>query len=133
MDSNEKKEFGSWVRSQRERRGMTQLDLAKSIDSAQSSIAQIELGTARSVGPKMERKLKKFFDKEEPVVSKPAVKILDQMNVTGLEHLLPALRKLGRVSIQNDFSARVNAASEAIGISKEEAAASIFLWELQKE
>lgn len=130
MTREERLVFGKWLQQQRERRGMTQRELAKVVDVSPGGIGGIESGSARAIGGKMVRKLKAFF--EEGEIRRPAVTALNHMNGTGLEHMIPILRRLGRVALATDFRKRVGAVSAAIGCSQDEAAATIFQHELQR-
>lgn len=121
--------FGQWVKERRKAAGMSQSQLAARLDIAPGSISAIESGVVRSVGPNMVAKLRAYFEGGTP---QPATQTLQSLNLTGLETLTPALRKLAAVSLAGDFHERVQKAQEALGCTEAEAAAQIFLWELQK-
>lgn len=129
MDRNEIIAFGKWLKAAREDKGLTQTQLAARIGVSAGSIAAIEGGKVRSVGNKMEAKLRAFFEGGSPP---PAPHALQGLGLTGLEALTPALQKLAAVSLAADFPERVAKVQDALGCTEAEAAAQIFLWELQK-
>lgn len=77
----------------------------------------------------MVTKLRAFFEGGSPP---PAPHALQGLGLTGLEALTPALQKLAAVSLAADFPERVAKVQDALGCTETEAAAQIFLWELQK-
>lgn len=127
MNREEIVKFGQWVKDSREQKGLTQTQLAAQIGVAAGSISAIEGGTVRSIGVKMENRIRSFFGNIQP-----ATQTLQTLNLTGLETLTPALRKLAAVCLESDFPERVRKVKEALGCTETEAAAQIFLWELQK-
>ena len=129
MDRNEIIVFGKWVKSAREGKGLTQTQLAAQIGVSAGSIAAIEGGKVRTLGAKMENKLREFFGASK---THPATQTLQTLNLTGLEGLSPALHHLAAVAIAPDFPERVRKAQEALGCTEAEAAATVFQWELQK-
>ena len=123
--------FGKWVKEQREAAKMSQSQLAARLEIAPGSISTIEAGVAKSVGPKMETRIRSFF--EAGAHNQPATQTLQTLNLTGLEGLSPALHHLAAVAIAPDFRERVRKAQEALGCTEAEAAATVFQWELQKK
>lgn len=129
MNREEIIKFGCWVKERRKAAGMSQSQLAAKLDIAPGSISAIESGVVRSLGINMVTKLRAFFEGGSPP---PAPQALQGLGLTGLEALTPALQKLAAVSLAADFPERVAKVRDALGCTEAEAAAQIFLWELQK-
>ena len=123
--------FGKWMKEQREALQLSQSQLAARLEIAPGSVSTIEAGIAKSVGPKMEEKIRNFFA-HGALHPHPATNTLKTLNLTGLETLAPAIRRIAALSLSSDFHVRVRKVQEALGCTEAEAASQIFLWELQK-
>lgn len=61
MEREDIKTFGAWVKSMRDKVGLTQVQLARDLDLATGTISAIERGTIASIGRKMKEQITAYF------------------------------------------------------------------------
>jgi transcriptional regulator with XRE-family HTH domain len=122
MTPEEIVEYGRWVKQERERRSLTQRELATITGVSYGSIQTIEIGKARALGTRVKSKLDLYFAGKTSV----AIGVLASTKNSGLEHFQGMFRKIAKVVVEGDFQARIESVAQALRISKEEAVVRIL-------
>ena len=129
MDKNEILQFGQWVKAQRQKLGITQGELADELGVAKGSISAIEIGAAKTVGPKMAKKIRDFFfhksnGENESFTSLPPM---------DLTMLMPIIKLMASLVTSPTWETKLTTIQDTLNCTREEAAITIILNEIQKK
>lgn len=121
MDNN-LKNFGKWMREEREKRSMTQKDLAAKAEVGLSTIQGLEAERAKSLSPRIQEKITKALNNVDTV---------DEIEQTrSIDDCKSLVLRLAALVAKDDFNAQINAICDSLKIPRTLAIVYLFEKEL---
>ena len=121
MDNN-LKNFGKWMREEREKRSMTQKDLAAKAEVGLSTIQGLEAERAKSLSPRIQEKITKALNNVDTVDEIEQTRSIDDSKSLVL--------RLAALVAKDDFNAQINAICDSLKIPRTLAIVYLFEKEL---
>ena len=121
MDNN-LKNFGKWMREEREKRSMTQKDLAAKAEVGLSTIQGLEAERAKSLSPRIQEKITKALNNADTVEEIEQSRSIDDSKSLVL--------RLAALVAKDDFNAQINAICDSLKIPRTLAIVYLFEKEL---